>query len=299
MNMSNITRKMNKPQVAAFIFILPSLITIFLFWVIPLVASIAMSFMNVDLFFSRTDFVGIENYINMYHDSRFWNALYNTFRFMLMEMPLQISISLLLAVFISRNTPFSKFTRTVLYIPVICSLTAMGILWSLLLDPTLGYYAYLLKVVGFETVGFLKSTTWAMPAIAVMTVWKNFGLTMVILSAAMLSVPKSLYEAATLDGAGNVAQFFNVTLPLIVPALGFCVITNTIDSLKVFDQVYTMTQGGPLNSTETIVQYIYNRGFKIAPFNLGYASSIAVILFMIIIVISLVMYKYFIDKETV
>lgn len=299
MNISNLTRKMNKPEVAALIFILPSIITIFLFWVIPLVASMVMSFMNVDLFFSRTDFVGIKNYISMYHDSRFWNALYNTFRFMLMEMPLQISISLLLAVFISKNTPFSKFTRTVLYIPVICSLTAMGILWSLLLDPTLGYYSYLLKVVGFETVGFLKSTTWAMPAIVVMTVWKNFGLTMIILSAAILSVPKSLYEAATLDGAGNIAQFFKVTLPLIVPALGFCVITNTIDSLKVFDQVYTMTQGGPLNSTETIVQYIYNRGFKIAPFNLGYASSIAVILFMIIILISLVMYKYFIEKETV
>jgi multiple sugar transport system permease protein len=299
MNIINLTRKMNKPEVAALIFILPSIITIFLFWVIPLVASMVMSFMNVDLFFSRTDFVGIKNYISMYHDSRFWNALYNTFRFMLMEMPLQISISLLLAVFISKNTPFSKFTRTVLYIPVICSLTAMGILWSLLLDPTLGYYSYLLKVVGFETVGFLKSTTWAMPAIVVMTVWKNFGLTMIILSAAILSVPKSLYEAATLDGAGNIAQFFKVTLPLIVPALGFCVITNTIDSLKVFDQVYTMTQGGPLNSTETIVQYIYNRGFKIAPFNLGYASSIAVILFMIIILISLVMYKYFIEKETV
>lgn len=299
MLLSNITKKMNKPQVAAYVFILPSIIILIIFWMIPLIASLIMSFMNIDLFFSRSDFVGLLNYINMLDDSRFWNSLYNTLRFMLMEMPLQIALSLVLAAFVSRDTLFCKFTRTVLYIPVICSLTAMGILWSLLLDPTLGYYSYVFKRLGVETMGFLKSTTWAMPSIAVMTVWKNFGLTMVIISAAMLSVPKSLYEAATIDGAGSFDRFFKITIPQIIPALGFCIITNTIDSLKVFDQVYIMTQGGPLNSTETIVQYIYNRGFRVAPFNLGYASAIAEVLFIIILVISLFMYKYFMKKETV
>lgn len=296
---SNIRRLLNKPQGAAYIFILPSILLILIFWVVPLVASMGMSLFKMDIFLNKAEFVGLQNYVSMFNDKRFWNALVNTFRFMIMEMPLQIIVSLLMAAFISQNTFFSKLTRTVLYIPVICSLTAMGILWSLLLDPTIGYYAYIFKLVGLESIGFLKSTTWAMPSIAIMTVWKNFGLTMVILSAAMLSVPKPLYEAATIDGASKFAQFFKVTLPMIVPSLGFCVITNTIDSLKVFDQVYVMTQGGPLNSTETIVQYIYNRGFRVAPFNLGYASAIAEFLFVIIIIISLFMYRYFMKKEIV
>jgi multiple sugar transport system permease protein len=132
-----------------------------------------------------------------------------------------------------------------------------------------------------------------------MTAWKNFGMTMVILVAGIQGIPRSFYEAAELDGASSARRFLSITIPLLVPTIGFCVITNTIGSLQVFDQIYVMTGGGPLFSTETLVLYIYDVGFKSQPFELSYASAIAVLLFLIIMAVSTAFRKYFTGKETV
>lgn len=289
----------NKPEGAAYIFLLPSLIIFVVFVIFPLAAALVMGTFKIDIFLRDITFVGAENFKRLLSDERFWNAFKNTLYFTGLQMPLQVISALLIAVYVQKNTWFRRFLRSIFFIPVVCSLTAMGILWSMLLDPSLGIYPYLLRKIGIFGVDFLKDPTLAMPSIIIMTVWKNFGLSMIILVAGIQSIPDVYYEAAKIDGADKWKQFFCITIPLLIPTLGFCVITNTIGSLQVFDQVYVMTQGGPMFRTETMVQYIYNRGFQIAPYDLGYASAIAETLFVMIAFITLLMYRYLIKKEKV
>lgn len=168
----------------------------------------------------------------------------------------------------------------------------------MLLDPVLGTVPHFLVSLGLPRMEFLKDPALAMPSVILVTVWKNFGLSMVILLAGIQGIPESYYEAARIDGAGEWALFRHVTLPLLVPALGFCIVTNTIGSLQVFDQVFVMTRGGPLFRTETLVQYIYHRGFQSPPYNLGYASAIAQALFLMIAAVSLLLHKYLLTRET-
>lgn len=286
-----------KPKGVAYLFLLPAGLTLLIFVIIPLVSAIIISFLNLTIFLHIPKFVGLANYARLLHDGRFWNALKNSIYF-LIEMPIQVLVGLLLAAYLSKNTFFRKFLRSVFFIPVVCSLTAMGIVWSFLLDPQIGIIPYYLTELGLPHLQFLTDPKMAMPLIILMTVWKNFGLTLVILVAGIQSIPQSYYEASEMDGANSIVQFFRITLPLLVPSLGFCIVTNTIGSLQVFDQIYVMTQGGPLHATETLVMYIYNVGFTSEPFNLSYASTIAVILFMIIMLISLLMNNYLTRRET-
>lgn len=289
----------NKPEGAAYIFLLPSFLVIIFFSFIPLIASLLMSVFNMDIFLKNITFAGLDNYSKLLSDDRFWNALKNTLYFTVIEMPVQVILALLVAIFVQKNTLFRKFLRSIFFIPVVCSMTAVGIVWSMLLDPSLGMYPYLLKLIGLPGISFLKDPILAMPSIIATTVWKNFGFSMVILVAGIQGIPDTYYEAAEIDGANKWKQFFKITIPMIIPTLSFCIITNTIGSLQVFDQAYVMTQGGPMFKTETLVQYIYNRGFRIAPYNLGYASAIAEALLIVIAIITLVMNKYLLGKETV
>lgn len=289
----------NKPEGAAYLFLLPSLMIFAVFVLFPLLAALIMGTLKMDIFLRNFTFIGMENFKRLLYDERFWNALKNTFYFAGLQMPLQILFSLIIAVYVHKNTRFRKLLRTVFFIPTVCSMTAMGILWSMLLDPSLGFYPYLLRKIGIFGVEFLKDPSLAMPSIIMITVWKNFGLSMIIFVAGIQGIPDEYYEAAKIDGANRWRQFWHVTIPLLLPTLGFCVITNTIGSLQVFDQAFVMTRGGPMFRTETLVQYAYNRGFQTAPYDLGYASAIAETLFVIIAFITLLMYKYFTKKERV
>ena len=288
----------SKPEGAAYIFLLPSFLVFSIFIILPLLASLVLGTFTLDIFLQKITFRGIANFQRILTDERFWNALRNTFYFTAVEMPFQVILALGVAVYVQKNSFFRKLVRSVFFVPVVCSLTAMGIVWSMLLDPSLGIYPYFLRMIGLPGLAFLKDPFLAMPSVILMTVWKNFGFSMVILVAGIQAIPDTYYEAARMDGAGKWRQFRDVTVPLLIPALGFCVITNTIGSLQVFDQVYVMTQGGPLFRTETLVQYIYNRGFRIAPFDLGYASAIAEVLFVMIAAVTLALYRSFIKKET-
>lgn len=287
----------NKPQGAAYLFILPAVLTLIIFVIVPLISAVGISFMNLNIFLQTPKFVGLDNFTRLLHDERFWNALKNSFYFLL-EVPIQVIMGLLVAVYVSKNTVFRKFLRSVYFIPVVCSLTAMGIVWSFLLDPQIGIIPYYLVELGLPRYQFLTDPNMAMPLVILMTVWKNFGMTMVILVAGIQSIPESYYESSQIDGASSRVQFFNITIPLLIPSLGFCIVTNTIGSLQVFDQIYVMTQGGPLHHTETLVMYIYNEGFRTQPFNLSYASANAVVLFVIIMAISLLMNNYLTRRET-
>jgi multiple sugar transport system permease protein len=293
-----VTKYFNKPERAAYLFILPAMLIIAFFSLVPLGATLVISLLKMDVFLKGAEFIGFEHFGKLFGDEKFWNALFNTVYFAVIEVPVQIALSLLAAVFVSRNTRFRKFVRSALFLPSVCSLTAIGIMWSFLLDPQTGLYPHFLTEIGLPKLEFLRDPKLAMPSVILMTVWRSFGYTMIILVAAVQNIPESYYEAAQLDGASKVSQFFKITIPSIIPSLSFCVITATIAALQVFDQIFVTTKGGPLDKTETLVTYIYSTGFNTAPYDLGYASAISVALLFVIMVVSLTMNRYFLAKES-
>jgi multiple sugar transport system permease protein len=280
----------------AYIFIAPSLIILTIFVFVPLIASFVISVLNINIFMNNISFGGLVNFQKLFSDSRIPNATLNTLFFTLLEVPLQIGLALILVMFVAKNTRFAKTLRSIYYIPFVCSMTAIGIVWSMLLDPNLGFIPYVLKSLGMETISFLKDPNLAMPTVIVVTAWRGFGYTLTLLSAAALGISQSLYEAADIDGAGSFKKFTKITIPSIFPTISFCIVTTTIGAMQVFDQVYVMTQGGPLNKTETVVQYIFDRGFQTAPYDLGYASAISVYLFVIVAIITFVLRKFVLSK---
>jgi multiple sugar transport system permease protein len=283
-------------QGEAYLFILPSMIILSVFVFIPLVSSMLISFMDMDIFMNDAGLIGFNNYMQMGKDPRFWNAMGNTLFFTMMHIPLQIIIAVVLASVVATNKGWARLMRTIYYIPTVCSMTAIGITFAMLLDPNMGLLPFWLRRFGIGAVSFLKSTTLAMPTLAAISVWKGFGYTLTILTAAILVIPQSLYEAADIDGAGFWRRFFDITVPGIWTAVSFCVVTTTITSLQMFDQAYIMTKGGPLYHTETIVQYIYNRGFQTAPYSLGYASTMSVAVLILVAVITFILRRFFMDK---
>lgn len=279
-------------QKQAYLFIAPALIVLTIFVFIPLFGAFGISLMNIDIYMNDISFAGLKNYFRMLGDSRVANATFNTFYFALFEVPLQILLALLLVMFMTKNTRFHKLLRTTFYLPYVCSMTAVSIMWAMLLNRNYGMFPYLLGKLGMTLPNLLADKTWAMPTVIFVTVWKGFGYTLTVLSAAALGVSDSLYEAAELDGASGLQKFFYVTIPGIRDTIGFCTVTTLIMALQVFDQIYVMTGGGPQNSTETLVGYIYNRGFQTAPYDLGFASSVAVYLLLMIAVVTFLMRKY-------
>jgi multiple sugar transport system permease protein len=296
--MKNILHYVNKPERAAYLFIFPALAILFVFTLIPVISTLVISMLQMDIFLKSAQFIGFEHYGRLLQDDKFWNALFNTAYFALLAVPLQIAVALIAAVFLTRNTLFSKFVRSALFLPSVCSLTAIGIMWSFLLDPQTGMYPHYLVQLGLPRLEFLRDPQLAMPSIILMTVWKSFGFSMIILVAGMQNIACSYYEAAQIDGAGKTRQFFSITVPMLIPSLSFCIITATIAALQVFDQIFVTTQGGPLDKTETVVTYIYNTGFRSAPYDLGYASAISVALLAFIMVVTLSMNRYFLNKES-
>ncbi|HFC9226626.1 TPA: carbohydrate ABC transporter permease [Enterococcus faecium] len=294
--MNGFTKYWNRPDRAAYLFLTPSFLVLLLFTVIPLLGTFAISFTDLNIFFTSRNFVSFENFTRIFSDERAVNSLIHSLYFTVLETPTQIIVGLLAAVALSKNTRFNRFCRSTFYIPVICSLTSIAIIFSMLLDPNVGAIPYLFSQVGLPTPQFFRDPTLAMPTVAIMTVWKNFGVTMTILLTAIQGISPSLYESAQMDGATNRQQFFNITLPQIVPSLGFCILTNLIGSMQVFDQVYVATAGGPQFKTETAVQYIYSRGFT-APYELGYASALSSVLFIIVATIAISTNVYMSRKE--
>lgn len=279
-----ISRLVNDQSKVGYIFILPSLIIISFFVIIPMFFSILFSFMDFDIMLSNMKFIGLRNFVEMFQDERFWNSMLNTFYFTVFQVTLQISVSLVIAVMIKEKTKMNVFFRGTFFIPVICSMTVISIIWQFLLDNDVGAISYYLKQMGFNMM-LLKDPDQAMPLVILVSVWKSFGFSMVVFLAALQGIPESLYEAADIDGINRRAKLFRITIPMILPTLGFCTITSIIASFQVFDQIYVMTNGGPIFRTETMVHYIYNMAFQ--TLRLPYASANAVTLFIIILIASL------------
>ena len=287
-------RARRRPTLA--LFLGPSVAILAIFVFVPLVASLVLSVMNIDIFMKDVSFAGLANFRRLLADERVWRDTANTFYFAVLAVPLQVVVALAVSALVSRDTKWNRALRSIYYVPFVCSMVAISIVWSMLLDPNMGLLPFVLRHIGLGSVAFLKDPNLAMPTIVVITAWKAFGYLVTILTAAILNVPASLHEAAQIDGASTVGRFVRITIPQIWPTITFVIVTTTIGALQVFDQAYVMTRGGPNGRTETLVQYIYNRGFQIAPFDLGYASSIAVFLFFIIAVLTFVLRRFILDR---
>lgn len=280
------THQLARQQRSAYLFILPALIILTVFVFIPLVSAFVISLLDANLYMTNTSFAGFKNYLNMLSDSRIWNATKNTFVFAIFEVPLQILLALLLTMLMQQNRRVHKFLRASFYVPYVCSMTAISILWSMLLNANTGFLAFMLKKVGIIMPNILTDGNYAMAVVILVTVWRNFGYTLTILTAATLDISPSIYEAAELDGAQGIRKFISITIPSIRETIGFCTITALILAFQAFDQIYVLTGGGPQYRTETLVSYIYDRGFTTGK-DLGYASSVAVYLFFIIAILTI------------
>jgi ABC-type sugar transport system permease subunit len=272
---------------SAYLFIAPSLVLIAVFIAEPILQSGWISLHNYTIGAAHNPWVGFGNYTALWHDSRFWNALRVTAVYTVAVTIGQVVLGLAIAARLRRTTWYSSLLRTAYFFPYIASLVVVGVIWKFLLDPQVGLVNAWLSDLGWSSPpDWLQSTSLALPTVIFVGLWKNVGFTMIVLLAGMQQVPADLYEAATLDGAGAWRKFRHVTLPALRPSLLFTTLIATITGLQLFDLVFAMTSGGPVFSTESIVMYLYEKGF--VEFDMGYASAIAWVLFVIILAVSAV-----------
>ncbi len=274
----------------------PSMIIITVFIIIPIIYSLYMSLHDWNIMYNIKDFIGFDNYKEVFQDERFFNALKNTLIYTVSYVPILVILSLALAAFINEKFIASGFYKTVLFIPAITSMAIIAIIFRFLLDGDIGYVSLALRKLGISVPDFLRDPETAMWSVVLTSVWRWVGFYMVIFLSGFNSIPDSLYEAAEIDGAGKLRQFFSISLPLLMPTISFTLITNLINSFQVFDPVYVMTKGGPVFSTEVLVYYVYYMGFNV--FDMGYASSMAFILFLIILVFTLIQLKGFMKSDS-
>ncbi|MBM9506187.1 carbohydrate ABC transporter permease [Actinacidiphila acididurans] len=269
---------------SAYLFILPSVLLIGVFIAEPIVQSGWMSLHDWTVGESHHKFVGLDNYTALYHDHRFWNALRVTVVYTAAVTAGQVLLGLAIASRLRRTTWYTALLRTAYFFPFIASLVVSGIVWKFLLDPQVGLVDAWLSKAGVTPPDWLQSTSLALPTVIAVGIWKNVGFTMIVLLASMQQIPPDLYEAAALDGAGPWQRFRHVTLPALRPALLFTTLIATVTGLQLFDLVFSMTSGGPIFHTESVVMYLYQKGF--VEFRMGYASAVAWVLFVVILAVS-------------
>jgi multiple sugar transport system permease protein len=270
---------------AAWWFVAPALIVIGVFFVLPVLAALVISFTDFDLYaladLRNLRFVHVRNYVRLLETPLFWQALGNTFYFVVVGVPLSIAASLGAALLLS--SPLARlqsFFRTALFTPVVTTLVAVAVIWRYLLSTRYGMINFALGHLGIGPIDWLGDPHWAMPAIILFAVWKSFGYNMVIFLAGLQSIPRELYEAARVDGASALQRFVKVTLPMLAPILAVVSILTVAGYFQLFAEPYVMTQGGPLQSTVSVLYFMYEEGFKW--WNLGSASAVAFLLFLLI-----------------
>jgi len=271
---------------AAWLFAAPALTVIGAFFFVPVLAAFALSLTDFDLY-SLADlhnlrFVGLHNYIDILQTPLFWKSLLNTFYFVGVGVPLSIAASLGAALLLdSKLARFKGFFRTALFAPVVTTVVAVAVIWRYLLHTRYGLINYTLAHFGIAPIDWLGDPHWSMPAIILFAVWKNFGYNMIILLAALQSIPADLYEAARIDGANFAQQFRHITLPMLRPALLLVSIITVSGYFQLFAEPYVMTRGDPLQSTVSVLYFMYEEGFTW--WSLGRASAIAFLLFALIL----------------
>jgi multiple sugar transport system permease protein len=280
---------------SAVLFLAPALGLIAVFFVLPVAAGLLLSLTDFDIYSignpSTARFVGLLNYIHVLQDPDFWGALRNTLYFVLVGGPLSVLVSLVAALLLNdRLVRFRSLFRTIYFAPVVTTLVAVAIVWRYMYNPRYGLLNQGLEVFGLHPVDWLGDPHWAMPAIILLAIWKNFGYNMLIFFAGLQTISESLYEAASIDGAGSWRRFRHITLPGLAPTFLFVGVTTMIGYFQLFAEPYVMTQGGPLRSTTSIVLLMYEQGFRW--WRMGYASTIAVVLLLITLTGTLIQMRF-------
>ncbi len=265
-----------------------ALISLFLFW--PLLYNVYLSFVSWDFLSPIKTWVGLANYQAVFADPVFHRVLLNTFVFTIGSVAVTLTLGLALALLLNQKLRFRNSARAVLFTPTVLSGAAIAVVWTYMFDPRFGVLQVVLGWVGLRSPDWLTSPQWAMPAIIIVYIWKNLGYAVVIYLAGLQAIDRSLYEAATVDGAGPWARFRNVTLPGLSPILFFLVVTSILACFQSFDVVRVMTAGGPINATNTLIYYLYETGF--VSYNAGYSGVAAVSMFVILAVLTFIQLRY-------
>ncbi len=284
---------MNPPR-AAWLFLAPALLVLGLFFVLPVIAALALSLTDYDLYaladVRHLRFVALGNYWELLHRPLFWSALGHTLYFVAVGVPLSLAASLGAALLL--NSPLTRckpFFRTALFAPVVTTVVAVAVIWRYLFNTKYGLANYVLDELGMHPVDWLGDPRWAMPTIILFAVWKNFGYNMIIFLAALQAIPADLYEAARIDGASPLRQFRHITLPMLGPTLLMVGILTVSGYFQLVAEPFVMTEGGPLQSTTSVLYLMYEEGFKW--WNLGSASAVAFLLFLIMFAVTAAMMR--------
>ena len=290
------SKRKRKENIDGWIFMLPVVILGLIFFVYPAVQAFYLSFHKYSLLCPQPEFVGLKNYITAFHDGIFMRAIINTFLYAIGVVPLQLIIALFLAIIVNSKIKAKGFFRTAYYIPTVTSAVAVAIIFMFLFKND-GIINSIINLFGVKSIVFFDNPNLALPTIMIMTIWASVGIYMVIFLAGLQNISPTLYEAAQIDGANKFHQFWYITVPMLKPTIFFNLVVSTIGTLQVFDQAYIVSggDGGPLNSTMTMVLYLYNMGFK--SFQMGYACAIAFILFIMILILTVIQKLIFKDNE--
>jgi multiple sugar transport system permease protein len=284
-----------KRSLVAWVFVGPALVVLGVFFGLPVFAALLLSLTDFDLYaladWRNLRFVGFGNYIELLQMPLFWKSLGNTFYFVIVGVPLSIGVSLGAALLL--NAPvarFRAFFRTALFAPVVTTLVAVAVIWRYLFHSSYGLVNWALGHVGIAPIDWLGDPQWAMPTIILLAVWKNFGYNMVIFLAGLQAIPQDLYEAARIDGASRRRQFWHITLPMLGPVLMVVGVITVAGYFQLFAEPYVMTRGDPLQSTVSVLYFMFEEGFRW--WNLGRASAVAFLLFLIILAITAAMMRF-------
>lgn len=277
-------------KIAPYCFIFPGVFFYLLGTLLPMIIGITMSFTNWSIISRNYQWMGLANYQRLLEDEMFWLTLRNTFRYAIGLIPGVIILGFILALLLNTEVRGIVIFRIIYYLPVITPIAVASVIWLWIYDPRVGVLNWLLGMVGIGPNNWLKDPNTAMSSIVVMGIWLGAGSKMIIYLAALQGIPRSLYEAAEIDGADRIQKLRYLTLPLLRPTTLFIVVTTTMSALRVYTQVNIMTQGGPLSSTSTIVYYIFNTAFS--DLRMGYAAALSVALFIITLILTFINWKF-------
>lgn len=272
-------------KTAPYLFLLPAGIVLLIFFFIPFFQTIGLSFLDYSNNIYHASFAGLQNYVAILHNPVFYKVMLNTIIYLVVAVPVLAIIPLFLAILINQKIKGITLYKILIYLPVIVSIVVAAIAFKWLYAEQ-GILNYLLNVFHIHSIGWLTDPKYAIYSVIIVTIWKGIGYYMMIYLAALMSVPKELYEACDIDGAGFFTKHLTVTIPHIMSTIALVTTISSISAMKIFAEIYVMTKGGPLNSTKTIVYYIYEKAFE--NLDLGYASAMAVILLVIVMAFSLV-----------
>jgi len=277
-----------------YLFLLPAAVILLVFFFIPFVQTILLSFQDYSNNIYNPTYVGLQNYIKLFQSPIFYKVLLNTFLYLFLAVPILAIVPLFLAILLNNKIKGITLYKILIYLPVIVSIVVAAIAFKWLYADQ-GILNYVIGEMGFDPIGWLTDTRFALIAVVIVTIWKGIGYYMMIYLAGLMSVPKELYEACDIDGASALRKHLTVTIPHIMPTIALVSTISAISAMKVFAEIYVMTKGGPLNSSKTIVYYIYERAFE--NLDLGYASAMAVVLLVIVMVFSLINIIFFERKK--